>query len=62
MQTSFPAIMRMIIPEFGNPNFNDYFEKETAKCGIPNNLVCIGNIIIKVGGPGMNDAIIDCKV
>lgn len=52
----------MIIPEFGNPNFNDYFEKETAKCGIPNNLVCIGNIIIKVGGPGMNDAIIDCKV
>jgi hypothetical protein len=58
-----PAIMRIIKPEFSNPNFKGCFEIESAKCGnIPKNLECIGNIIIKVGGPGMNHAIIDCKV
>ncbi len=58
-----PAIMRIIKPEFTNPNFKGCFEIESAKCGnIPKNLECIGNIIIKVGGPGMNHAIIDCKV
>lgn len=58
-----PAIMRMIKPEFSNPNFKACFEIETAKCNnIPKNLECIGNITIKVGGPGMNHSIIDCKV
>ncbi len=58
-----PAIMRIIKPEFSNPNFKGCFEIENAKCNnIPKNLECIGNIIIKVGAPGMNHAIIDCKV
>lgn len=58
-----PAIMRIIKPEFSNPNFKACFEIETAKCNnIPKNLECIGNVIIKVGGPGMNHNIIDCKV
>ena len=58
-----PAIMRIIKPEFSNPNFKACFEIETAKCNsIPKNLECITNLIIKVGGPGMNHTIIDCKV
>lgn len=58
-----PGLFKMVKLEFNNPNFKGCFEIESIKCNsIPKNLECIGNIIIKVGGPGMNHTILDCKV
>ena len=58
-----PGLFKMVKLEFSNPNFKGCFEIESIKCNsIPKNLECIGNIIIKVGGPGMNHTILDCKI
>ncbi len=58
-----PALFKMVKLEFNNPNFKGCFEIEAIKLnGLPKNLECIGNMIFKVGGPGMNHTILELKI